>query len=106
MTLKKKISRIRDLRGAFRRTFNGPDERPDADGIAVLSELRKFCYGNKPTLKTGSDGHIDPYASIAAAARQEVYQRIIAMLNIDDEDLARMERVVYQEEANGSANEY
>ena len=96
------IVRIRSLRMAFRRTFNGPNGRPDQDGIAVLNELKRFCYGAKPTLKMGLDGKIDPYASIAAAARQEVYQRIMGMLDLDDEDLAHMElearRAAYLEE--------
>lgn len=73
-------------------TFNGPDGKLHNDGRKVLNELRRFCYGNRPTIKQGADGAIDPYASIAAAARQEVYLRIVSMLDLDDADLAFLER--------------
>jgi len=92
------IRRLWTLRTAFRRTFNGKDGKPHGDGVLVLAELRRFCYGNKPTIKTGLDGKVDPFASVAAAARQEVYQRVTAMLNLDDSDLRDMERRAQLEE--------
>lgn len=92
MNLKEHIANLRWRRTAFRHTFNGPGGTLHEDGRKVLAEIRRFCYGNKPTLKLGPDGSIDPYASIAAAARQEVYFRIISMLDLNDEDLAFMER--------------
>lgn len=96
--IKNQVAKTRALRGAFKHCFNGPDGAPHADGLIVLTELRRFCYGDKPTIKMSPDGRIDPYASISAAARQEVYQRIMALLNIGDQDLARMEQIAYQEE--------
>lgn len=93
MGVKAYISRMRDLRGAFRRVFLGADGKPTNDGDIVLAELRRFCYGMKPTLKSSLAGVIDPYASVAAAARQEVFFRITAMLNLDDRDIARMEEL-------------
>lgn len=98
------IKRLKWLRTHFRRTFNGPDGKLTEDGRAVLVELRRFCYGSKPTIKMGSDGRIDPYASIAAAGRQEVYMRVVSMLNLDDTDLAFLEkraREMGSEVANG-----
>ena len=92
------IARLWSLRTAFRRTFHGANGKPHEDGRVVLSELRRFCYGAKPTIKTGLDGRIDPYASVAAAARQEVYQRILDMINLDDSDLRDMERRAQQQE--------
>lgn len=91
MNAKEFIAKLKWQRTAFRHTFNGPDGSVHDDGRKVLQEIRRFCYGNKPTLKLGPDGSIDPYASIAAAARQEVYFRIIAMLDLNDEDLVNME---------------
>ena len=91
MNLREHIAHIWNLRGAFRRAFLAPDGKPTADGLVVLAELRRFCYGAKPTIKQGKQG-LDPYASIAAAARQEVYFRIVEMLNLDDSDLRAMER--------------
>jgi hypothetical protein len=80
------IARLWTLRTAFRRTFLQADGKPNHDQRLVLEELRRFCYGAKPTIKQGPQG-VDPYASIAAAARQEVYQRVMSMLNVDDADL-------------------
>ena len=63
----------------------------------VLLELRRFCYGNKPTIKT-ANGKVDPLASVAAAARQEVYFRIMKMINLNDADIAQLERTATREE--------
>ena len=87
------IARLWTLRTAFRRTFNGPDGKPHADGRLVLEELRRFCYGNRPTLKQGPNG-LDPYASVAAAARQEVYMRLTSYLNLDDTALQLLEKSI------------
>lgn len=98
MSLREHIARLWNLRTAFRGTFLDPAGNPHPNGAAVLGELRRFCYGAKPTIKLGLDGKVDPYASIAAAARQEVYQRVLAMLNLDDTDIRDMERRAHQQE--------
>ena len=99
--LKDYIRRIRGMRESFRRCFLGPNGLPTNDGHVVLAELRRFCYGAKPTILRGTDGKVDPYASIAAAGRQEVYQRIVLMLNINDRDIVMMERQAQQGDADG-----
>lgn len=86
------VRRIFGLRSAFRQTFLGLDGKPTPHAELVLAELRRFCHGNRPTLKAGIHG-IDPHASIAAAARQEVFFRITAMLNLDDSDINRMQEL-------------
>lgn len=91
------VRRLYTLRGCFRRCFLGPDGKPTNDGAEALAELRRFCHGARPALKTGMRG-IDPYATVAAAARQEVYFRVMDMLNIDDSDLVAMTRRAAQEE--------
>lgn len=97
MSVKSYVKRVGELRGCFRRCFLQADGKPTNDGEAVLAELRRFCYGIRPTIKTGPQG-IDPYASIAAAARQEVFWRIIGMLNLDDSDLIRMQELAYAQD--------
>ena len=100
MNIREHIRRIRFLRQAFRHTFLGADGKPrNDDAVMVLAEIKRFCYGARPTLKTG-EGRIDPYASVACAARQEVWFRIQGMLNLDDSDLALMEKQA-ENEANG-----
>ena len=91
MSARDYIARLWGLRTAFRGCFLGPDGKTTANGRMVLEELRRFCYGNRPTLKQGPQG-LDPYASVAAAARQEVYLRVMSMLNLDDRDLHEMSK--------------
>jgi hypothetical protein len=94
--VKEYVRRLYGLRGAFRRTFLTEAGTPHPDAAMVLGELRRFCHGGRPTIR-GTD-RLDPYASIAAAARQEVYFRIVGMLNLDDTDLALMERRAQHED--------
>lgn len=95
MSARDYIARLWSVRGAFRRTFLAENGKPHEDARMVLSELQRFCYGNRPTLKSGPQG-LDPYASIAAAARQEVYLRITSYLNLDDSALQLMEKNMEQ----------
>lgn len=95
------IANLWNLRGAFRRTFLQENGKPHADAVVVLAEIKRFCYGTRPTLKQAQNG-IDPYASIAAAARQEVWFRLASMLNLDDSDLHALEkRAQMEDQANG-----
>lgn len=98
MSARDYIARLWDLRGAFRRTFLQADGKPTTDARVVLGELRRFCYGQRSTIK--GVGKLDPYASIAAASRQEVYFRIMAMLNLDDSDIQQMEKNMEQYDAS------
>ena len=99
MSARDQIAMLWNRRGAFRRVFLQANGKPNADQRLVLDELRHFCYGNRPTIKAGPQG-LDPYASIAAAARQEVYMRVASMLNLDDSDLEQMARRL-AEDASG-----
>ena len=96
MSARDYIARLWTLRGAFRRVFLQANGKPNADQRIVLDELRRFCYGAKPTLKQGPNG-LDIHASIAAAARQEVYMRIAEYLNLDDTDLETMTKRLAEE---------
>lgn len=100
MSVRDYIRRITAQRDAFRACFLSGDGKPTDDGARVLLELRRFCYGAKPTIKTGPQG-IDPLASVAAAARQEVYFRVMELLKLDDSDLARIYQLEEQGEMNG-----
>lgn len=99
MSARDYIARLWTLRSAFRRVFLQQNGKPNDDQRIVLDELRRFCYGAKPTLKHGPHG-LDVHASIAAAARQEVYMRIAEYLNLDDTDLETMTKRL-AEEASG-----
>ncbi len=93
------VRRMRAMRQAFRQCFLGADGKPTPQGELVLAELRRFCHGNRPTLKSGING-IDPYASVAAAARQEVFFRITAMLELNDSDINRMQELAARQQGD------
>lgn len=84
------IDRILRRRSHYRAVF-----RPGASTDAVLADLQRFCFGNAPTIKYSAQGSVDPLASTAAAARQEVWLRIINHLHLDDAQLLKL-----REEAN------
>ena len=89
---------LRGKRDAFRRLFLAKDGYPTNDGELFLREMRRFCYGRKPTLLRGKEGAVDPYASVAAAARQEVYFRIIDTMNLSEKQIVLMERRANEQE--------
>ena len=61
-------------------------------GAEVLGFLRGFCFGEAPTIAYGKDGRVDPYASMQAAGRQEVWHQIAYHLKLDPADLAQVEK--------------
>lgn len=85
------IDRILRRRSHYRAVF----QPGNASAEAVLADLQRFCFGNAPTIRYSNQGAIDPLATTAAAARQEVWLRIINHLHIDDAQLLRL-----KEEAN------
>jgi hypothetical protein len=93
------FSLLRGKRDAFRRLFLGADGLPTNDGHEFLSEMRRFCFGGKSTVLRGKDGAVDQFASIAAAARQEVYFRILETIDLSERKLVAMERRANQTES-------
>lgn len=82
MSTDRQIDKILRRRSHYRAVF-----KPGASADAVLADLQRFCFGNAPTIIYGGNGGVDPLASIAAAARQEVWLRIINHLHLDDAQL-------------------
>ena len=72
------ISRILRRRSHYRATFE------QQSGRSVLADLRGFCRWGKVPMVLGLDRHTDMYATGVAAGRQEVFQRIIGHLKVDD----------------------
>lgn len=79
------IDQVLKRRSHYRAVF-----RPGKSTDVVLADLQRFCFGNAPTIRHGGNGAIDSHASIAAAARQEVWQRIINHLHLDDAKLLNL----------------
>ncbi len=57
----------------------------------VLRDLAHYCYANKPTLKISPQtGMTDPYAMAFAEGRRDVFNRIVALCNLTDQQIARI----------------
>ena len=74
------VRRLRELRGAYRRVFLGQDGKPTEDGRIVLAELRYFCHGDRPTLKTNMSG-IDAHASVEE--RRQLHREALASSKVE-----------------------
>lgn len=75
------LDRILRRRSHYRAAFNSDS------GRAVLADLKRFCRWGKAPMVLGLDRHTDIYATGVEAGRQEVLQRIVGHLNIDDAQL-------------------
>lgn len=64
-----------DARGAL---------NPDAK--VLIADLRRFCRADgQPTLAySPATGQLDPVATVAIAARREVYDRLMRYLTVDE----------------------
>ena len=54
---------------------------------AVLADLKRFCLAPEAPVARTPDGAVDPLASMRLIGRQEVFNRIRAMVAIDDRAL-------------------
>ena len=84
-------AKLQDRRMAYRAVFESPGGDLNPMAQIVMRDLAKYCYANKPTLKVS---HItqqsDPTAMAFAEGRRDVYNRISAMLNLTDDQIARI----------------
>lgn len=93
-TARQFFEKLRGNRDVFRRLFLGPDGNLTNDAVLFFREMRRFCYGNKPTIK-GKD-KVDPFASVAAAARQEVFFRMLDTIHLSEGQINLMERLAHE----------
>lgn len=78
------IDRILNRRSHYRNIFNGKQS-----SNAVLADLKRFCRGQSSPLMV-SNGVTDTFATAVAIGRQEVFNRIVQMINIDDAELLKI----------------
>jgi hypothetical protein len=84
------FDKILRRRSYYRATFQTDAARH------VLADLRRFCrYGESPLVVSSVRQQADPIATAVQIGRQEVFQRIVAHLHIDDAQLLKL-----KEEAN------
>lgn len=96
---------------AYRQVFGRPDEidatpwwafwrKPKLTPAAeiVLQDLARYCYASRPTLTVSIvTKQADPIAMAFAEGRRDVFNRISALLNLDDTDI---ERIAHQRSMN------
>lgn len=69
---------------AYRRLFGDGDV---GEARAVLADLKRFCRVPEAPVARTPEGQIDPLQTLRLVGRQEVFNRIRAMLAIDDRAL-------------------
>lgn len=70
---------LRFRQPAYRKTFDNPE------GRKVLADLRRFCRATTPTANVDN-----VYATYLLEGRREVFLRILAHLNLTEEDVIRL----------------
>lgn len=88
------IGRVLRRRQSYRRVLN----LEDRDVQRVLADLRKFCGADRAVYRVSPISRmVDPNATLVAAGRLEVWQRIEMFLTITDTDIQKIQS---QEEAH------
>jgi hypothetical protein len=70
---------LRYRQSAYRKTFNNPE------GKKVLADLRRFCRATAPTADVSN-----VYTTYLLEGRREVWLRLVAHLNLTDEDVVQL----------------
>ncbi len=79
-------------RGHYRAVFESES------GKAVLADLKRFCgYMESPAVVSQLRQKVDIEATFIRIGRQEMFQRIITQLNIDDAQLLRLKEAADQD---------
>lgn len=79
------FDRILRRRSNYRATFE------NVPGTAVLADLKRFCgAGASPAVVSQLRQQVDIEATFIRIGRQEVFQRIVGHLNIDDAQLLKL----------------
>lgn len=72
-------------RSNYRATFE------TVPGLQCLADLKRFCrYGESPIVTSLVRQQVDPVATAVRIGRQEMFQRIVAHLHIDDAQLLKL----------------
>lgn len=83
------FDRYWNLRTAFRAVF-WKESREPKHVSRLLDELKDFCRAETSCIVVAKDGHIDTHATAVAEGRREVYLKIVQILNLSDETLAKL----------------
>lgn len=88
MNLLPRLQKLMKLRTAWRGLYRSDEGELNLPARLILTDLQRFCYANRPTIKVSpTTGNVDPYAMAVAEGRREVWLRITEYLKLDDRDL-------------------
>ncbi|MFY8121322.1 MAG: hypothetical protein ACOVK7_08035 [Burkholderiaceae bacterium] len=91
------FTRFWNLRESARAVFQRHKATPK-QARPILDELREFCRADTSCIVVGKDGHIDTYATAVAEGRREVFLRLMAILNLTDEDILKLRGQEHEDE--------
>ena len=80
------INFIRKKKDAYQRLFLGVQNQLKPEAEIVLKDLYKYCRARTP-IRTSENGAIDPLSVVAAAARKEVFDRIMHYVYGKDKEI-------------------
>ena len=93
MSLLKRLTSLLNLRSAWRSDYRDADGNLTRSALIRLTDLQRFCYANRSTIKVSpTTGTVDPLAMAVAEGRRECWLRIAELLKLDDRDLQALQK--------------
>ena len=75
----------------YRALFETPGNELQPAADYVLKDLAAYCYASKPTLKVSQvTQQSDPLAMAFAEGRRDVFNRIVALCNLNSDQIERI----------------
>lgn len=91
-------TKLQTRASSYQALFVRPGKTLAPAAEVVLKDLARYCYANKPTLKVSQvTQQADPISMAFAEGRRDVFNRIVALCNLTDDQIARI--------ANARAND-
>lgn len=83
--MKQDRTRFLNRQIALRRICLTGDGKLSREARLVAAYLKRFCKARGPGVAySPTTGQVDPVATVAMAARREVYDALVTLLNLDD----------------------
>lgn len=85
-----RVRRLLGRKHAYQGCFQEADgETLTKQGADVMRDLARFCGAFKSNLPRPLNGAVDPIAMGVAEGRRQVYLRILAQLNVSEQEILR-----------------
>lgn len=91
MTLGQRFHLFWNRRANYRGCFTDPRGKLTPAGEAVLNDLARFCRANRSIVTISPVQRVvDTHATMLAEGRREVYNRIVQILGMTDEQITSL----------------